>query len=55
MISMFWYANALPFNPASSYFYPQMITFIDEAGPGVRDPTAKELAGPCLEAIVHDV
>ncbi|KAL4201275.1 hypothetical protein AMTRI_Chr02g257920 [Amborella trichopoda] len=36
MISMFWYANALPFNYASSDFYPQMVAFIVEArlGPG---------------------
>ncbi|ERM98882.1 hypothetical protein AMTR_s00114p00012030 [Amborella trichopoda] len=55
MISMFWYANALPFNSASSDFYPQMVASIAEAGPGVNGPTTKELVGPCLEAVVHDV
>ncbi|XP_020520901.1 uncharacterized protein LOC110006964 [Amborella trichopoda] len=55
MISIFWYANALPFKSASSDFYPQMVVFIAEAGLGVKGPTAKELAGPCLEADVHDV
>ncbi|XP_011625198.1 uncharacterized protein LOC105421035 [Amborella trichopoda] len=55
MISMFRYANALPFNSASSAFYPQLVASIAEVGPGVRGPTAKELAGPCLEVVVHDV
>ncbi|ERN08829.1 hypothetical protein AMTR_s00015p00025060 [Amborella trichopoda] len=55
MISMFWYAIALPFNSANSDFYPQMITFIVEVGSGVRGPTAKELVRSCLEAVVHDV
>ncbi|ERN02553.1 hypothetical protein AMTR_s00087p00003950 [Amborella trichopoda] len=41
MISMFWYANALPFNSASSDFYPQMVASIVEARSGVRGPTAK--------------
>ncbi|KAL4187427.1 hypothetical protein AMTRI_Chr09g18950 [Amborella trichopoda] len=42
-------------NFASSDFYPQMVASIAEAGPVVRDPTVKELAGPCLEAVAHDV
>ncbi|KAL4181259.1 hypothetical protein AMTRI_Chr12g236340 [Amborella trichopoda] len=33
----------------NSDFYPQMVAAIVEAGPGVRGPTAKELAGLCLE------
>ncbi|ERM93782.1 hypothetical protein AMTR_s00004p00270730 [Amborella trichopoda] len=38
------------------YFYLQMISSITEAGPGVRSPTVKELAGgPCLEPSVYDV
>ncbi|KAL4183038.1 hypothetical protein AMTRI_Chr11g153220 [Amborella trichopoda] len=32
MINMFWYANAVPFNSASSDFYPQIVTSIAEAG-----------------------
>ncbi|KAL4184851.1 hypothetical protein AMTRI_Chr10g3160 [Amborella trichopoda] len=55
MISIFWYANVLPFNSANSDFDPPMVTTIAEAGPDVRGPTAKELAGSCLEAVVHDV
>ncbi|ERN03449.1 hypothetical protein AMTR_s00003p00265570 [Amborella trichopoda] len=55
MISMFRYANALPFNSTSSDFYPQMVSSIAEAGPGVRGPTAKKLAELHLEAKVHDV
>ncbi|ERN03448.1 hypothetical protein AMTR_s00003p00265540 [Amborella trichopoda] len=37
------------------YFYLQMVSSIVEVGPGVRGPTMKELAGPCLEAAVHSV
>ncbi|ERN18449.1 hypothetical protein AMTR_s00190p00031580 [Amborella trichopoda] len=55
LISMFWYANALSFNYVRSDFYPQMVTSIAEACPGVRGPTIKELVGPCLEVVVHDV
>ncbi|KAL4184845.1 hypothetical protein AMTRI_Chr10g3140 [Amborella trichopoda] len=55
MISIFWYANVLPFNSANSDVYPPMVTSIVEAGPGVKGPTTKELAGSCLEAVVHDV
>ncbi|KAL4196996.1 hypothetical protein AMTRI_Chr04g185940 [Amborella trichopoda] len=34
---------------------PQMVASIAEAGLGVRGLISKELAGPCLEAVVHDV
>ncbi|ERN10074.1 hypothetical protein AMTR_s00013p00256950 [Amborella trichopoda] len=55
MISMLWYANTLPFNSTSSDFYPQMLYSVAEAEPGVRGPTAKELAGLCLEVAVQNV
>ncbi|ERN11236.1 hypothetical protein AMTR_s00024p00229430 [Amborella trichopoda] len=55
MINMFWYANALPFNSASSDFYPQTVVSIAQARLSVRGPTTKELAGPCLEVDVRDV
>ncbi|ERN18365.1 hypothetical protein AMTR_s00055p00212900 [Amborella trichopoda] len=32
-----------------------MVASIAEARPDVRGPTATELVGPCLEAVVHDV
>ncbi|ERM93926.1 hypothetical protein AMTR_s00137p00076120 [Amborella trichopoda] len=47
--------NELSFNSTSSDFYPQMVSATPKAGLGVRGPTAKELAVPCLEAVVHDV
>ncbi|KAL4204033.1 hypothetical protein AMTRI_Chr01g130160 [Amborella trichopoda] len=55
MISLFWYANALLFNYASSDFYPQMVTSIAEAEPRVRGPMVMELVGLCLDVVVHDV
>ncbi|KAL4184816.1 hypothetical protein AMTRI_Chr10g227420 [Amborella trichopoda] len=41
--------------PSSYNFYLQMVASIVEVGPSVKGATAKELAGPHLEAIVHDV
>ncbi|KAL4198749.1 hypothetical protein AMTRI_Chr03g141630 [Amborella trichopoda] len=40
--------------PSFYTFYLQLVASIAEVGPGVRGPTAKELAGPCLEVAVHD-
>ncbi|KAL4185157.1 hypothetical protein AMTRI_Chr10g4550 [Amborella trichopoda] len=47
--------SSRPFSNSRLDFYPQIGASIAEARPSVRGPTAKELAGPCLEAVVHDV
>ncbi|ERM97959.1 hypothetical protein AMTR_s00117p00086080 [Amborella trichopoda] len=54
VINMFSYANALPFNSAISYYYPLMVSAIADAGPGFKAPIVKDLAGPCLEVVVHN-